>query len=348
MQFQNVAIESLDYVLPDTVITSEDLESELDSVYERLKLPKGRLELMTGIKERRFWDADFKASQASFLAGDKVLKKSQFNRESIDLLIHSAVCRDRLEPATASYVHSLLGLSDSVQIFDVSNACLGFLNAMTIAASMIESGQIERALICSGENGRPLVDNTIKALRNPELTRQTIKPYFANLTIGAGAVAAVLCRKELIKGDALILHSASVSTDTSHNRLCEGDTSGNALEMQTDSEALLEAGIKVAKNAWASFVKESGWTHETADRVFTHQVGKAHTRALFEALNLDLKKDYSTFEFLGNVGSVSCPITLAHAIEKGAFAVGEKATLLGIGSGLSSLMMAIEWKKEIE
>ena len=220
MQFQNVAIESLDYVLPDTVITSEDLESELDSVYERLKLPKGRLELMTGIKERRFWDADFKASQASFLAGDKVLK-SQFNRESIDLLIHSAVCRDRLEPATASYVHSLLGLSDSVQIFDVSNACLGFLNAMTIAASMIESGQIERALICSGENGRPLVDNTIKALQNPELTRQTIKPYFANLTIGAGAVAAVLCRKELIKGDALILHSASVSTDTSHNQLCE-------------------------------------------------------------------------------------------------------------------------------
>ena len=48
-----------------------------------------------------------------------------------------------------------------------------------IAASMIESGQIERALICSGENGRPLVDNTIKALQNPELTRQTIKPYFA-------------------------------------------------------------------------------------------------------------------------------------------------------------------------
>lgn len=345
MQFSNVAIESLDYVLPDTVITSEDLESELASVYERLKLPAGRLELMTGIKERRFWDADFKASQASYLAGDKVLKKSRFGRESIDLLIHSAVCRDRLEPATASYVHNLLGLSNSVQIFDVSNACLGFLNAMTIAASMIESGQIERALICSGENGRPLVDHTIKALKNPELTRQTIKPYFANLTIGAGAVAAVLCRKDLIEGDALIVHSASVATDTQHNQLCEGDASGNALEMQTDSEALLEAGIKVAKRAWASFVQESGWTHETADRIFTHQVGKAHTRALFSALNLDMGKDYSTFDFLGNVGSVSCPITLAHAIEKGAFAVGEKATLLGIGSGLSSLMMGIEWKR---
>ena len=161
-------------------------------------------------------------------------------------------------------------------------------------------------------------------------------------------MAAVLCRKDLIEGDALIVHSASVATDTSHNHLCEGDASGDALEMQTDSEALLEAGIQVAKNAWASFIQQSGWTHETPDRIFTHQVGKAHTRALFNALNLDMKKDYSTFEFLGNVGSVSCPITLAHAIDNGAFSVGEKATLLGIGSGLSSLMMALEWKRGIE
>ncbi len=345
MQFQNVVIESIEYVLPDMVITSEDLESELVSVYDRLKLSKGRLELMTGIKERRFWDIDFKASQASFLAGEKVLKKSQFSRKTIDLLIHSAVCRDRIEPATASYVHNLLKLSDAVQIFDVSNACLGFLNAMTIAGSMIESRQIDRALICSGENGYPLVKNTIKALQKPELTRKSIKPYFANLTIGAGSVAAILCHKDLISGPSLLVKSAAVSTDTNFNELCEGDSRGEGLDMQTDSEALLEAGIGVAKKAWASFIKESGWTHKTADRIFTHQVGKAHTRALFSGLNLDLKKDHSTYEFLGNVGSVSCPISLAHAIEVGALKKGDRAALLGIGSGLSSLMMALEWEK---
>ena len=345
MQFQNVAIESIDYVLPETVITSEDIESELASVYARLKLPKGRLELMTGIKERRFWDVDFKASQASFLAGDRVLKKSSFSRKSINVLIHSAVCRDKLEPATASYVHNLLGLSGSVQIFDVSNACLGFLNAMTIAGSMIESEQIECALICSGENGYPLVKNTIKALHNPELTRKSIKPYFANLTIGAGSVAAILCHKDLISDSPLLVKSAAVASDTNFNKLCQGDSSGKALDMQTDSEALLEAGIQVAKKAWASFIKESGWTHKTADRIFTHQVGKAHTRALYSGLNLEQKKDHSTYEFLGNIGSVSCPLGLAHAIEVEAFKKGDKAALLGIGSGLSSLMMALEWEK---
>lgn len=345
MQFQRVAIETIDYVLPDSVLSSEALETELASVYERLGLPFGRLELMTGIRERRLWASDFKASEASALAGEAVLQKSRFDRSDIDLLIHSAVCRDRLEPATASYVHRALAMKHRTQIFDLSNACLGFLNAMTVAASMIESGQIERALICSGENGAPLVEHTIKVLQEPSLTRKTIKPYFANLTIGAGSVAAVLCRKDLVSEGALCLGSVSVATDTTHNHLCEGDSSGSELEMHTDSEALLEAGISVAKQAWASFTKESGWNAETPNHVFTHQVGKAHTRALFEALGLDLKKDYSTFEFLGNVGSVSCPITLAHAMQAGVFKPSECAALLGIGSGLSSLMLSVEWEE---
>lgn len=265
----------------------------------------------------------------------------------MDLLVHSAVCRDRLEPATASYVHGLLGLSGQTQIFDVSNACLGFLNAMVIAGSMIESGQIERALLCSGENGRPLVENTLRQLQNPELTRKSIKPYFANLTIGAGAVAAVLCHKDLAPKSSPLISAAVCETDTSHNELCQGDSAGDALEMLTDSEELLVAGIAVAKRAWARFMDATGWTSETPDRVITHQVGKAHTRELFSALDLDLEKDFTTFETLGNVGSVSCPITLARAIEDGAYAPGQKAALLGIGSGLSSIMMAVEWPTNV-
>ncbi|MGB0416175.1 MAG: 3-oxoacyl-ACP synthase III [Coraliomargarita sp.] len=343
MKFSNVAIESIAYALPDEVWTSADVEAKLAPVYERLRLPEGRLELMTGIRERRFWPLGTPASVASAKAGEAVLAKTRFNREEIDLLVHSAVCRDRLEPATASYVHGLLGLSGGTQIFDISNACLGFLNAMVVAGSMIESGQIERALICSGENGRPLVENTLQQLQNPELTRKTIKPYFANLTIGAGAVAAVLCRKDLAPVSSLQLRAAVVETDTSHNELCQGDSAGDALEMLTDSEELLVAGIGVATRAWDRFVQTTGWTAETPDRVITHQVGKAHTRELFNALGLDLSKDYTTFETLGNVGSVSCPITLAKAIEDSAYIPGQKAALLGIGSGLSSLMLAVEW-----
>jgi 3-oxoacyl-[acyl-carrier-protein] synthase-3 len=344
MQFTQVAIESMAYALPEEVWTSAMVEGKLGPLYERLGLPEGRLELMTGIRERRFWPMDFRASEASALAGEAVLGVSRFERGSMDLLVHAAVCRDRLEPATASYVHHALGLSGGTQIFDVSNACLGFLNAMVLAGGMIESGQIERALICSGENGRPLMEHTLAELLEPHQTRKSIKPYFANLTIGAGAVGAVLCRADLAPERPQI-RGAAVATDTSHSGLCEGDSSGDALAMMTDSEELLAAGIGVAKSAWARFCKETGWDAQTPDRVITHQVGSAHTRALFDALGLDGKKDFSSFESLGNIGSVSCPLTLAKAMEAGAYLPGEKAALLGIGSGLSSLMLALEWPK---
>lgn len=343
MKFSHVAIEQMAVELPPEVWTSADLEQKLAPVYERLKLPYGRLELMTGIRERRFWSHAIRPSEASALAGKKVMQLAGTRAEDIDLLIHSSVCRDRLEPSTAAYLHGLLGLTQRTQIFDVSNACLGFLNAMVAAAGLIESGQIRRALICSGENGRPLVENTIAQLNaDTTLTRNSIKPYFANLTIGAGAVAAVLTHDSLVPAGTPHLIGGVVATDSEANRLCEGDTSGNALAMQTDSEKLLEAGISLAARGWEDFKKETGWDENTPARVITHQVGVRHTAALFEKLGLDRSKDWQSFDRLGNVGSVSLPATLTLAREAGAVRNGDKVALLGIGSGLSSLMLAVE------
>ena len=75
--------------------------------------------------------------------------------------------------------------------------------------------------------------------------------------------------------------------------------------------------------------------------IVTHQVGKVHTKAIFEALNLPLEKNYSTFENLGNCGSVSLPLTYTHACENSPALQNEPAILLGIGSGLSCIMLSI-------
>jgi hypothetical protein len=75
MRFQNVVIESLVAVLPPQVLTTAALEERLRPLYERLRLPFGRLELMTGIKERRFWEPGTKPSEASARAVRAVLAK---------------------------------------------------------------------------------------------------------------------------------------------------------------------------------------------------------------------------------------------------------------------------------
>lgn len=344
MRFQHTCIESLASALPDEILSSTEIEKRLSPLYERLRLPEGRLELMTGIKERRVWPEHTRPSDASAAAGKAALAKSSIRAEQVELFIHSAVSRDMLEPATASFAHRKIGLPATAQIFDVSNACLGFLNSLTIAASMIESGQIKCALIVSGENSRPLVEETIHTLNTADLNRNGIKPYFANLTIGSGAVGAVVCHEDLVQGSKHRLIGGVARAATAHSELCQGDTHGaDALAMQTDSEALLIAGVGLARETWTDFTGITGWDAQSTERFICHQVGSIHRRKLYETLGLDLAKDYSTFETLGNTGSVALPVTLAQAIDDNAIKEGTKVGLLGIGSGLNCLMLALEW-----
>lgn len=341
MKFDHVCIESLAVALPEEVWTSAQIEERLRPLYERLKLPVGRLELMTGIRERRMWPEGTRPSDASAAAGRAVLARSQLKPEQVELFIHSAVSRDMLEPATASFAHRKIGLPPTAQIFDVSNACLGFLNSLIVAAGLIESGNIRCALVVAGENGRPLVDQTLRMLVERSLTRNEIKPYFANLTIGSGAVAAVVCHRSLVPGHGHRLLGGVARAATQHSELCQGDTDGaESLAMQTDSEQLLLAGVALARETWTDFTAEQGGGF---DRFICHQVGSTHRRKLYEALDLDLAKDFSTFETLGNTGSVALPATLAAAVEAGAVRPGDRVGLLGIGSGLNCLMLALEW-----
>ena len=91
------------------------------------------------------------------------------------------------------------------------------------------------------------------------------------------------------------------------------------------------------------FKKLLGWTEDAVDRAFTHQVGIAHREKLYEAIGVDPGKDFSTLEFLGNVGSVSLPLTMAIGVEQEPPAAGERIALLGIGSGLNCIMLGVCW-----
>lgn len=341
MRFENVCIESLAAALPEEVWTSAYIEERLAPMYERLKLPQGRLELMTGIRERRMWPPGTRPSDASAAAGRAVLAQSAFAPEQVELFIHAAVSRDMLEPATASFAHRKIGLPGTAQIFDVSNACLGFLNSLTVAAGLIEGGHVRCAMVVAGEVGRPLVEQTLRTLVERPLSRNETKPYFANLTIGSGAVGAIVCHRSLVKGRAHRLLGGVARAATRHSELCQGDTYGaESLAMQTDAEQLLLAGVELARETWAQFATAHGTNF---DRFICHQVGSAHRRKLYETLGLGLAKDFSTFETLGNTGSVALPATLAAAVAAGAVREGDRVGLLGIGSGLNCLMLALEW-----
>ncbi len=349
MKFQHVHLHGFGYELPPNVITSDAIEERLAPVYEKLKLPKGRLELMSGIKERRFWDKGTRPSDAAVLAGQKALAASGLPASELGCLIFTSVSRDMMEPATASFVHNQLGLPEQCLVFDISNACLGFLDGMLFLANMIELGQVKCGLLVAGETAEDLLESTIKNLAaDNSLTRKTIKYSFASLTIGSGAVALVMTHEKYSRGMQKFIGGA-YRANTRHSELCQGgQTSASAsrhasILMATDSEELMKRGIETAKNTWHDFLEDLGWLGTDIDVFFCHQVGQAHARLLFERLGLAPGKNFETLSFMGNTGSVSAPVTMAMGIEQGVFKKGQRAALLGIGSGINCLMLGVEW-----
>jgi 3-oxoacyl-[acyl-carrier-protein] synthase III len=343
MKYTKSVIESFAYHDPETFLSSDELEKRLSPIYDRLKLPYGRLELQTSIKSRGFWPVGTKPSSISTGAAVKALEKSQFKNTDIDLLIHSSVCRDFLEPSTASTIHNLLQLKPECISFDLSNACLGFVNAISVACEMIENGAIKTALIVSGENSGPLLEETITKLNSDELiTRKSIKKYIANLTIGSSGVAFILSHHDLCPDGHKILGGYSLS-DSSASTLCQGSGDSTSLMMETESEALLHAGIELAKKTWTRTQAELNLSEKDFSHLICHQVGIAHRNLMYSELELNIDKDHTTFDQYGNTGSAALPLTFIKACESGKIAKGDNIALLGIGSGLHSIMLGLEY-----
>jgi 3-oxoacyl-[acyl-carrier-protein] synthase-3 len=349
MNLEHVCLESFGYALPERVVSSAELERRLAPIYERFSLHEGRLELMTGIRERRFWSDGTLPSDASTRAGRLALEASGTSPDEVGCLFHTAVSRDFLEPATASVVHHNLALSPRAHVYDISNACLGFVNGMINLANMIELGQVGKGLIVAGESSRQLVETTIANLLadKEQVTKQRLKDAFASLTIGSGAVALVMAHESVTNTGHRLL-GGTVRASTRHTDLCQSsaDTGFDReaqMSMSTDAETLLVRGCELAAETWTEFCRTLGWTARDVDRSFTHQVGVAHRDRLYESIGLEVSKDFSTLEFLGNVGSVSLPLTMAMGVEQRPPSRGECIAMLGIGSGLNCIMLGVRW-----
>ena len=336
-----VFIEGISHYLPENVISSLEIEQKLKNNYERFRFDYGRLEFFTGIRERKFWDdPTIKPSDIASNAAAKCLEQHNINADDIDILIFCSVCRDMLEPASSVFIHKNLKLPQHCINFDLSNACLGMISGIEVARAMIKTKRAKKALLVSGEIGYPLLQETIKFLKNPNLTRRQFKENFSSLTIGSAASAIVLSGEEYIQNKILEISHIENLSDTTANDLCQGNHhQQHSPLMQTNSQALLERGIQLAQKTWSNLQKNFPFS---PDRVYHHQVGKSHTKALFESLNLDTNITYETFPTYGNCGSASLPITLALAHEQQHFKQDHKVALLGIGSGINCSMLTLQ------
>jgi 3-oxoacyl-[acyl-carrier-protein] synthase-3 len=346
MRWKNVCVEAIEYVLPEERVTTAALEARLQPLYATLHLQQGQVELLTGIRERRWWPEGPVMAQHAALAAKKALDAAGVSASDLGAVVYTGVCRDNLEPATACAVAEAIGAGPQALVFDLSNACLGVMNGMVELANRIELGQMRAGLVVSCESSREIIESTIARL-NASPTMDHYRLGLATLTGGSGAVAVVLTRSEDSASEHRLLAGAALN-ESRHHRICRWGPSSGLLGqrpnvMETDASQVLEHGVALGERTWAALLEATGWKRSDVDRVICHQVGSGHRREVLSTIGVDERRDFSTFEALGNIGTVSVPLTAARAHEAGFLRQGDRVGFLGIGSGLNCLMLGLQW-----
>lgn len=378
LTYRNVHIDAIGYALPAEVVSSDDVERALGDLPRALGIPRGQLRAWTGIDERRWWPPAFPVSEGALDAARDALDRAGWRPDELQALLYGGVCREMVEPATACRVAARLGVGTDVWIHDIGNACLGALDGIVEIANRIELGQIRRGMVVSCESAREVVEEMVERLLDAA-DMETFKAGLATLTGGSGAVAVALSDGSgppPLEGRRRRLLGGAVKAEPARHDLCRWELSVRDPEprptsappprhprssasssaaaaalapapkptpMSTDSIALLRHGVALGAKTWAEFLRVLGWTPDDVDRVVCHQVGAAFRDAILSALDIPPEKDFSTYPFLGNVGTVSLPVTAAIAEERGFLRPGDRVAFLGIGSGLNCLMLGIEW-----
>ena len=347
MKYTRVVMDAIGYELAPVVVTSDELEERILPVYEALRMPVGQLESLTGISERRWWEIGYPLSTGATAAARKALEISSVGAADLGVLVYTGVNRENFEPATACKVASELGLRGDVAVYDVSNACLGLLNAIIDIANRIELGQIRAGMAVSCETAREINDVMIERMLE-EPTMDLFTASLATLTGGSGAVAVVLCDESIAGNHAHRLVGGVNWAHPEFHDLCRWgleSQNGGAVRpiMSTDAVSVLKNGVVLGEETWRAFLDEIGWSTGDVDKVICHQVGSANRDTILKTIGVPREKDFSTYEFLGNMGTVSLPLTAALAEERDFLHSGDRVAFLGIGSGLNCLMMGFDW-----
>lgn len=403
MRYNRVYIESIGYELAPVVVSTADLERRLDPFLKAHGFPPPRLDLLTGISERRWWEPNDRLSRGATVAARHALSKANVNPKDIGTLIYAGVCREQYEPATACAVANNLGLKPQT-LMDVSNACLGVLNGVVQVANQIELGQCKAGLVVSCESAREINDATIERLNahatglDKKEAEELYRECLATLTGGSGAVAVLVTAEEISRERRRRLIGGNSMSAPEHNGLCSWglqsvqesalvrflqrgvptavgtvlgqkaagmmewgirfgmDTLGHGARtldgglthlklpfMKTHAGEVLRNGVELALRNWHAFLDKIGHGPQQIDKVICHQVGSANRDAVLRTLGIDQAKDFSTYEYLGNIGTVSLPLTAALAEEREFLQPGDRVGFLGIGSGLNCMMLGVEW-----
>ncbi|MEO8287534.1 MAG: beta-ketoacyl-ACP synthase 3 [Chloroflexota bacterium] len=318
-----VKIAGLGYYLPERRVLNAELE-------ERLHIPEGWIERVTGVRERRYVTNETSLGMAT-AASRSALEASGIPLEEIDLIVGASTAPHQSIPCTAALAQRELGAPDGGSAcFDVNATCLSFLFALQTVSHLVAAGVYRNALIFSSE-----------------ISRHSLNPSERESAVlfGDAAAAAVVTRSAPGEANS-VWHSLfnTYASGADFTRIVGGGTRHHPNDGATTPEmnmfqmngpAIFKMGMKVMGPFLQSFFSAIEIDRATIDAVVPHQASRHAIELLTARGGFRDEQVVSNIATRGNCIAASIPLALAEAVESGRIVRGNSVFLVGSGAGLT-------------
>lgn len=322
--------------LPEHTRTTAETESRLRAGNPQLSLATGLIRRMTGVESVHVRPDDWQVSDLAVAAARRALEDAGLGPDDVDLLIFAGASQDLIEPATSHIVAAKLGAT--APVMDVKNACNSVINAMEVGDALIRSGAYRRVLIASGE--APSI-----AVRWRIADHDAFLRSFPGFSMSDGGAAVVLEADDSGEQGILATRFLAVSRHWDVGTLPGGGSmrphDADADYFDMDGRALQQAFLELGPEPVLELLAENGWTWGDFDLVAIHQVALPYLPPIFERLGVPGDRTIVTVADHGNLASVTLPLQLRLARDRGMVGPGSRVLLIGLAGGISLGLMAV-------
>ena len=298
--------------LPKRKVTNEELAASVDTsdewIVER-----------TGIRNRYIAGEGETTGSLATEAARAALAAAGLAATDIDLIVLATATPDQTFPSTATKVQAALGINDCIA-FDVHAVCTGFLYALTVADSMLRSGNAAKALVIGAETFSRILDWEDRG---------------TCVLFGDGAGALVLSAEDTESG----ILATKLHADGRHNDLLFVDggpsTTGTVGKLRMKGREVFRHAVVNLAEVLNEVLAEAGLSSADVDWVVPHQANARILDATARKLGLPPEKIVVTVDQHANTSAASVPLALDTAVRDGRIKRGDIVVLEAMGGGFT-------------
>ncbi|MEM5419525.1 MULTISPECIES: beta-ketoacyl-ACP synthase III [Paraburkholderia] len=306
------------YLPPDRV-TNQELAERLAA--KGVETSDEWIVARTGIHARHFAAPDVTTSDLALAASQRAIAAADVDPQSIDLIIVATSTPDFVFPSTACLLQNKLGIRNHGAAFDVQAVCSGFAYAVSVADSLIRSGQHRTALVVGAETFSRILD----------FNDRTTCVLFGD---GAGAIILQASSEPGVLSSALHADGSYAHILCTPGNVHGGVIAGNAF-LHMDGQAVFKLAVNVLEKVAIEALDKAQLTADQVDWLIPHQANIRIMQGTCRKLGLPAERMVVTVGEHGNTSAASIPLAFDVAVRDGRIKRGHNVLIEGVGGGFT-------------